>query len=610
MTQTHDRFNPAESRVGPRPRISLPSQSLMFRVSIVVTLALLPLGILAVWQTDRAFDAAVETYRASIEARTAAIARPEREALIDAMGQVESLANTIAILSPGPAACADLMRRAARSSDRVRFVGFVDRQGRSDCNNLGNDFKFDDTPKSLAMRASPQRHVAFNPSGGATDAPVIIVSDPVLTKGAEFLGYVSLSFSSWAHDLTSDLQGTGDAVVVTFNDDGELLSTSRARDQATELLPADIQTADLVGARQQVFRGPARNGAMREFVLVPIISGHAYALGSWTPNAPFQRGSGLVTLTLAFPMLMWLITLLVLFGAMQQQVIVPLRSLGRKMRSFSDGRRLFHTDDLQRAPTEIYEIGDTFERVAQKVAEDEASLEARLFERDVLLKEVHHRVKNNLQLMSSIMNMQTRHAQNPDVRAALRSVQNRVSSLATVYRNLYQSAEVSHVRVDRLIEGLLSQLIALGAAEDAGNAQLDMRLEKLTLLPDQAGPLAMLAAEGFTSALALADAPGDNSIRIRIDLTLDHDEAGETVIFRLCTDDPPNLGSDTGPDDPARQLGGGGIDDQLIASFVTQLGGTHSEIRTPGRYVLDVRFAVQDFDPPNGPEAPPPGKEP
>ena len=69
----------------------------------------------------------------------------------------------------------------------------------------------------------------------------------------------------------------------------------------------------------------------------------------------------------------------------------------------------------------------------------------------MLLKEVHHRVKNNLQLIASIINMQIRVIDHDDAKRVLRSVQDRVASLATIYRNLYQAEHLDSVQADLLI---------------------------------------------------------------------------------------------------------------------------------------------------------------
>jgi two-component sensor histidine kinase len=89
-----------------------------------------------------------------------------------------------------------------------------------------------------------------------------------------------------------------------------------------------------------------------------------------------------------------------------------IRRLGRAIRAFASGAALWATSDGG-APAELREVGQAFLRMTDTILHDEAELEDTVHQREVLLREVHHRVKNNLQLIASIMNMQMRRAKSP-----------------------------------------------------------------------------------------------------------------------------------------------------------------------------------------------------
>ena len=80
-------------------------------------------------------------------------------------------------------------------------------------------------------------------------------------------------------------------------------------------------------------------------------------------------------------------------------------------------------------PSELQALQDNFDRMADNIMQDEAAMENTVREKNVLIKEVHHRVKNNLQLISSIMNMQIRQAKQDETKSALSRLQDRVLSL-------------------------------------------------------------------------------------------------------------------------------------------------------------------------------------
>ncbi len=561
--------------------------ALLPRVALLLTLALLPLGIIAVAQTQRAVDAARNTYRASLSAQTTRLAQPEREAIQNAQGITQGLADALVVMGPTDAVCTDLMRYSSSRNDQVVFLGFIDIDRRSQCNNFGQsyDFRALDALQTAMRRSSFT--VSYNPSGGASGKPVVIVQQPVFNEQGVFKGFVNLSI------LTEDLVAqrktdrmAENSVLVTFNDEGQILTSDRPMDSIDAFLPADTELADLVGGGKQLFTEKTRSGAVREFAVVPIVEGRAYALGSWDPARPQTRDRAFATLTLLFPLLMWLISLVVALVAIRLQVIRPVRILGRQMRDFAEGRRVFHNEMLESAPSELREIGETFATMAQKVIRDEADLENTVHERDVLIKEVHHRVKNNLQLMSSILNMQARTAPTQDTRSALRKVQDRLTSLAAVHRGLYETPMVSQVRVDMLLDDLLRQLTTLGG-DTSSPLDGDFDLQPVILVPDQAGPLAMLAAEGFTNALKYGRAGPDGRRIIRVCLRPDPD-APDMVIFEIA--------NTVGPDVQGEIEQGLGL--KLIQAFCAQLDGrlVNNE-EADGWFIMRIRFKVQEFEP-------------
>lgn len=558
------------------------SGSLLVRIAILLTLALLPIGLIAIVQTTRALDSASETYRATLQARTARIAQPERDAITEAFGTARALAATISILDPAPEACTQLMRRKLASDMNYLFVGYLNRDVVSTCNSEGTRLDFSDAERAAASYADPKSHVLFNPAGEATGESVIVVSEPVISPQGEFQGFVSVSFSSsiWS-ESRDEFELEGEFFFLTFSDTGEILTTDIPREEVAELLPEDAPLTYLDGPKGYSFAAYGNDGTARLYAVVPIVADRAYALAGW--QAPAQAGLGLPTLgTVAFPLLMWLISIFVALYSLQRLVVRPIGSLSRRMRSFADGRHIFNTEGLRSAPAELREMGDTFELMADKILHDEADLENRLHERDVLLKEVHHRVKNNLQLMSSILNMQSRRETSPEVRAALRDMQERLASLATVHRGLYEEPTLSTVRADHLLEELLTELSSFGATDP--KTEISMSFDSVNLVPDQAVPLAMLATEAFTNSLKHLErgSEGNNFVTVTLKQTAPDAARFEIVNSYAEAENAPSQ----------RRLG-----TQLIDAFVLQLGGTQSVATDHGRYVISVDFPLLPFEP-------------
>lgn len=561
--------------------------ALLPRMALMLTLALLPLGIIAVAQTQNAVTNARETYRTSLNAQTARLVSPEREAIQGAQGITQGLADSLAVLGPSDQVCTDLMRYSANRNNNIVFLGFIDANRKSECNNLSDSFDFSHVTYLDDAMEHHNMTVSYNPSGGASGKPVVIIRQPVFSAQGVFKGFVTLSMltKKIVSERLGDPMAEG-VVIVAFNNEGNVLTADRAAGVYEDFLPADTKLVDLVGRGRQLFTEKSRDGKLRDFAVVPIIEGKAYALGSWQPLRPVILDRAFSTFTLLFPLLMWLISLVVALVAIRLQVIRPMRILGRQMRDFAEGRRVFHSETLKNAPSELREIGETFATMAGKVIRDEADIENTVHERDVLIKEVHHRVKNNLQLMSSILSMQARTAPNNETRGVLRKVQGRLASLAAVHRGLYETPQVSQVRVDTLLDDLLRQLATLGEGADTP-LDVDYQFKPVTLVPDQAGPLAMLAAEGFTNALKYAT-PGKNGRRqIRVRLMPDPSQP-DLITFEISNTVSDGVSSETEQ----------GLGIKLIQAFCSQLDcRMKSSEEAAGWYEMQINFKAQKFEP-------------
>jgi two-component sensor histidine kinase len=350
------------------------------------------------------------------------------------------------------------------------------------------------------------------------------------------------------------------------------------------LLPAGVNLADYVGAGRQVFSARTVTGEARDFAVVPIINGHAYALGSAPAGAASVAQSLFGEAALVFPFLMWFVSLLVAVLMLRRQVIAPIRQLRMRMRGFADGRAILSGGTMASAPRELREIGDTFDVMAGKILRDEAELEDRLHERDLLLREVHHRVKNNLQLMSSIINMQIRQSGGAEAEEALRRVQGRLASLAKFHRDLYQSTSLTNLRADTLLTDLARQLTSV-ALDPARPIDLELDLDPVTMSPDQASPLAMLVTEAMTNAIKYASSdPGDRRF-VRLSLALDPGSDPQTATVTIQNSVRRDEAAPTSA----------GLGTQLIRAFAVQLGAEVEKGRADGVFTKRVSFPIDPF---------------
>jgi len=134
----------------------------------------------------------------------------------------------------------------------------------------------------------------------------------------------------------------------------------------------------------------------------------------------------------------------------------------------------------------------------QLVAERTRELTQALEQKTALLHEVDHRVKNNLQLISSLLLLQNRRVMDPAVKDALRGMLERVNAIATVHRRLFQSEDVERFDVSAFVRDLVSDMMGSSARTDI---QFRLDLERVDVAASKAAPLALIVNELLSNAL-------------------------------------------------------------------------------------------------------------
>ncbi len=215
--------------------------------------------------------------------------------------------------------------------------------------------------------------------------------------------------------------------------------------------------------------------------------------------------------------------------------------------------------------------------VTEKKEADE-QLRASLREKEVLLKEIHHRVKNNLQVITSLLNIQTQYLRNTEAREVLDDVRNRVHSIAAIHEMLYESGDLSRIDFEAYLRQIASDLIAFyGIDGDRIRVVIDAQPVKLNI--SQAVPCGLIVSELLTNAVKHAF-PDDRRGVVKVRLHPD----GECVL--VVSDDgvglPENL-------DPKRS---GSMGLQLVHLLTEQLPGT-VEIDGSNGTRVTIRFPTR-----------------
>jgi PAS domain S-box-containing protein len=211
----------------------------------------------------------------------------------------------------------------------------------------------------------------------------------------------------------------------------------------------------------------------------------------------------------------------------------------------------------------------------------EEALHASLREKEVLLQEIHHRVKNNLQVISSLLNLQARRAADEQARAVLTESQNRVRSMTLVHEKLYQSPDLSTIHVEDYLGSLTSHLLRVYGGPAKG-ITVDVEAPDVTLSLDAAITCGLIVNELVTNALRHAF-PQSEGGGIRVALRAEDDHRTLTV-----RDDGIGLPGDV--DVAEERTDSLGLD--LVAMLVRQLQGTIAVDRQDGT-TFEIAFPAR-----------------
>lgn len=170
----------------------------------------------------------------------------------------------------------------------------------------------------------------------------------------------------------------------------------------------------------------------------------------------------------------------------------------------------------------IFEIeGERFHQaiirdITERKKAEEQNKEA-LREKEVLLREIHHRVKNNMQIISSLLNLQSQSLRDPEIKAMFRESQDRIRTMALVHEKLYQTSDLSRIDFAEYIRSLVAYLFRAYPTE-AGRIQLKTDMDKTFLDINTSIPCGLIVNELVSNALKHAfpdERKGEIAIELR-----------------------------------------------------------------------------------------------
>ncbi|MBI1407687.1 MAG: sensor histidine kinase [Caulobacter sp.] len=519
--------------------------------------------------------------REAIDQR-AALQGAAKRTVTNARARFEAANILLETLAPGVIGidCAqrlsNVVRRIPGYANLIRF----DAQGRVACyaDSVPPDPQRRDRPWFRDLFQGAEQTLTTQPGVAYANEPVVLTS---VRAGRDADGVLTAVIP--LASLRPQTEGRGlpkNAEVALVNAQGAVLTVTRA--DAFPVIPAAWLERSR-GPNGALITAHAPKGGDRDYSIAPLVGNDVYvvlsapARGIWS-SAWLDPLSGIIFSLLAFSL-----ALMAVFYAADRAVLRWIGYLQRIADIYARGRFSVRPLQAEAAPPEIRQLAETLDEMAGAIVARDASLTESLALKDDLLREIHHRVKNNLQVISSLLSMQERALTDPGARQAINDTRQRITALALIYRALYQGADLRNADLRAFLEELTAQLMMSGTA--SGSVRVEVQADSLMIDPDKLAPLALFAVEAITNAQKHGLAARGGAL---------------TVEFRVGDPDAVLSISDTGGGErpPLEALEAKGVGRTLMNAFARQLRGrTEMSVNPEGGLTVTLSFPTPEAHP-------------
>ena len=534
-----------------------PATTIRVRLGVALALALLPVLLLGAGQS-------VLAYQRETADRQSVLQQAAQRSAAGARAKMEAASVLLETLGPGAigmdcsSRLADIRSRLPGYANLIRF----DSIGRVSCYAASVPADPNRRHRDWFVRLAQAKDdsaeiVTMDPGADYAAEPAIFAATKITNPqgGFSILAAV-IPLSSLRPELVDRSLPEGSQVAVVDRR-GNFLSVTDAK-----AFP-DRRSAWIDGASARgSFLGYAEDqlGVRRAYSVAPLYGQDLFVILSAPSRGLFTTAwldplSGVV-----FPLIAFAVALAAVWFAAEQGVGRWIIYLQRVAAIYAKGRFTVRPLQADKAPPEIRELAQTLDHMAGAIVSRDAALHENLAQKDALMREIHHRVKNNLQVISSLLSMQERALTDHAARQAMSDTRQRITALALIYRALYQGSDIKHVDLKPFLEELTGQLLAGDMSGGHASVRTEVRAERLVIDPDKLAPLALFAVEAVTNAQkhALSEVGGT--------LTVDFIVRGPEAELAIAD----NGGGRGNPPDPESIKGVGRT---LMTAFARQLRG-------------------------------------
>lgn len=545
----------APSKPSPKERRPDNGRSLRLRLLISVGLALLPPSVLIVAQGIQSaqHDTVEERDQLVATARTATM--PTENVLASADQIALALSNVPEIRQPS-AGCNAALTGAMHSLTAITNISRTNAAGTVICSALPGAIGRNSSHHPLwnAARTGSKFVVSGITQSTLLQRPVIYGELPLHDSAGHFDGMINIVIDlRWLDRMLAASPLPASSVVAIFDRDRRMI----AADNST--LADDIFSHAVFedGDKTNVHSTLDSKRQVWTYAIAPLLGQDVYVGFARPASALFHRTYLRVAVDVILPFLMIVLTWLTIWVVTERQLTRWILYLCRISESYRGGHYALRPV-LASAPSELQMLGDSMAQMAASIQDRDRSLRDAVAQKTLLIKEIHHRVKNNLQIVMSLLSLQAGRSTDPKAQETLRHTRARINALALVHRILYEIDDQRIVQVKPLLEQLAEQT-SEGFIGDRRDVHVEVDCLACEVPSEMAVPLALLTVEALTNAFKHAFPAGRRGM-VRVVLA-----RSDTSMLRLAIEDN-GVGFDC--NDAESNIGA-----RLLRTLGQQLGG-------------------------------------
>ncbi|HEY8948094.1 MAG TPA: sensor histidine kinase [Rhizomicrobium sp.] len=543
---------------------------------LIVVLALAPLAIASIAQGVlhvRARQSAID----DVLRQTATYATHNEQNIFAGTAHLLQGLSQRPELRAGDEACSAMLKTAVLGLPSVLNITYVDPNGKPVCSVTGRFDTADYSKLEWWKRVSQRKTAGIPPVlySGAARQKVLPYLLPLHDSSGAFTGALVAALDlRWVSQTSPYGRLPPYALMLIVDRTGHVLASNRnvppGLDAAVSKIGADQQ--------QHTFRTQDENGTRWRWTAERIENSRRLIAFAMEEPMPFGVSQVYLLGNILLPILMVILASIAMWLGTERFVIRWTTYLKRVSAAYGQNHFALELTELEEAPEEFQVLGSEMKNMATSIRDRDRTLSSALAQKSAMAREIHHRIKNNLQIVASLISLYSQNIADRSSQLAFSQILARVGALTLIQRLMEMNDTTPILDMRRLFTELAEQMRTV-AVESGIRYRLTVEAEDWLLPPDMATPVAFFAVEALSFELFV---PQKDEVIRNVDVFFGGDGPGHLLLW---IEDGVFASASLGAGRPSPQ--------RIFAALAEQLKAEYWIEKTPeGKSRLSLRLPI------------------